>query len=153
MGFWDSLFRNNWTNNMSQNNITFPAAQKTTGLPDFDEEYASELYTDGQQLSADHSYSENGISLKDTRDVFKLTYNGILAKSGAQDVYAVIGYGRNDRWEDIKTYPMQAVGDQSFELLFSATTERDINIAFKDGADHWDNNSGRNYVYSSGQGG
>jgi hypothetical protein len=95
------------------------------------------------------SYAYAGIQMQEAKDTLRLTYNGILAKSGAQEVYAVIGYGNNLKWEDIEYYPMHKVGDQSFELIFPVKRAGNINVAFKDSANNWDNNSGMNYSFNN----
>ncbi len=149
MGFWNSLFRSSPVNDAAVNNITFPGVPGSMDAmdpPNFSEEFASELSAD-INTNTDDSYSEYGVSLKETNNIFRLTYDGILSRDGAQDVYAVVGSESNGSWQDIKYYPMQKTNGQAYEVLFPASGTGNINVAFKDGADHWDNNSGRNYTY------
>jgi|GEM_PF-769746 hypothetical protein len=153
MGFWDFMFRSRPVNDSSVNKIVTPGVPsfeedfKDTEFPEeFSEEFASEFHTD-HEINTDNSYSENGVSLKETTNVFGLTYDGILARDGAQVVYAVIGMGDNRSWHDVKYYPMQKTDEHAFEVLFPARGAENFNVAFKDGANHWDNNSGHNYTY------
>lgn len=149
MGFWDSLFKSSSVNNTDGNYVAFRGVQNSQGVVNnhgFYEEYSSELYADTGG-SIDNTYTENGVFLKEASDVFKLTYSGILVKDGAQDVYAVVGLDDNGSWKDIRYYPMHKTGEQAYEVLFPVRNLENINVAFKDGADHWDNNSGRNYTY------
>lgn len=148
MGFWDFLFRASPVNEASGNKTAFPGVRKTRDLPEFTEEYASELRVDTPRAERDDSYSFQGVSLRGGEDAFRLTYNGILARDGAQDVFAVVGTGSNNSWQDVKYYPMQPTGRQTFETTLPVNNTGSLNVAFKDGADHWDNNSGRNYVYT-----
>lgn len=96
-----------------------------------------------------YQYSSNGVEMYKMQNTMRLIYSGLLAKNGAQDVYAVMSFGDNNHWEDIKYYPMHPTGNQSYELLFPIHEMTSINIAFKDGADHWDNNSGMNYTFNT----
>ncbi|MCG8333672.1 MAG: hypothetical protein MJE63_04095 [Proteobacteria bacterium] len=66
-----------------------------------------------------------------------------MAKSGAKDVYSVVGYGN---WNNIQTIKMNKAGYNAFEADVTVNSGETINIAFKDGAEHWDNNSGLDYT-------
>lgn len=81
--------------------------------------------------------------------VVNLTYEGILAQHGADRVFACIGYGPNNRWSDVSLIEMRKVGPQKFEGQVAITGKGNLNVAFKDSADHWDNNNGQNYVFAS----
>ena len=94
-------------------------------------------------------YSANGINIEVTPARITLFYNGILAKDGAKEVIAVVGHGENSRWEDVKEYPMWYAGNQTFVLYLPPDKAKSINIAFKDSAGNWDNNSGRNYTFNN----
>lgn len=131
--------------------------KKTSGVNrprksrNYDEEFSVEpsfeIHGEGA-VTFYKQYNDKGVHLYGYDDKTKLVYEGILAKAGASDIYAVIGYGSNDNWEDVKYYPMQHTGGSTFELLIPETSGRSINIAFKDGADNWDNNSGANYTFN-----
>lgn len=89
----------------------------------------------------------NGIKFYDIPNMIKLEYNGILASSGAADIYAVIGYGENDNWQDIGTYKMQETSKDNFEVLTFRKGKGNINVAFVDNAGNWDNNLSNNYIF------
>ncbi len=114
---------------------------------DFDVEIASDISPEAYRNTSSHSYSDNGVQLQDTANSLRLVYNGILAKDGAQNIYAVLGYGNNLKWNDVEYYPMNKAGHQAFELVFPIKKSGNINLAFKDGAGNWDNNSNMNYSF------
>jgi len=93
-------------------------------------------------------YLNNGIYVKPTQvtvgDNIKLSYDGLLAKSGANEVYAHIGYG--NRWDDIRDFKMIKT-NTGFETNISVTKPESLNICFKDNINNWDNNSGMNYTF------
>jgi hypothetical protein len=150
MGFWDFLFKpsgNGFVNNRNFHS-TDPEVLK---FVTFNEEYASELSSEIHKSDRNNSYYNNGVLLKEvigTQNMLKLVYNGLLAKKGASEVYAVIGYGDNKNWEETAYFPMNKVDAQSFELVFPVKKAGNINIAFKDSSQDWDNNNGQNYSFS-----
>ena len=93
-------------------------------------------------------YSANGINFTSPRDktAINVTYNGLLAKSGADTIYAVCGYGTD--WKNESTVKMyKEKGNFVATLPFSKT--EDLNIAFKDACNNWDNNNGANYTVTN----
>jgi len=149
MGLFDFLFANNNVNRVYGSKGVNPEQQETTRAAQFNEEFSEDLYAGvygGNPTGANNSYSDNGVILQNA-NILRLTYSGILVKNGAQDVYAVVGYGNNLRWEDVETYPLRAVGQQTYELLLPVKRSGNINLAFKDGSGNWDNNSGMNYTF------
>jgi hypothetical protein len=94
-------------------------------------------------------YSENGVILSKKElklgDKVLLSYDGLLVKSGADQVIAHIGYG--DMWDEKAFIPMDAE-DGVFTATFIVGQAKDLNISFKDGADNWDNNSNLNYTFT-----
>jgi hypothetical protein len=88
-------------------------------------------------------YAKNGISVEKKKQGIKLTYDGLLAKSGADVVYASYGYG--DKWLSRAIHEMHRTG-HGFEITIP-TNENVTNVVFKDSANNWDNNSGRNYSF------
>ena len=120
-----------------------------------DEEFSTEFYAQEYGTTNVHPFREkdtqlyNDVQLTNQMNTIRLTYSGLLAKSGADEIYALIGYGNNLKWESITEHHMHRVGDQTFELIFAVESPQNINIAFKDSADHWDNNSGTNYTFSN----
>ncbi|UZQ86194.1 carbohydrate-binding protein [Thermoclostridium stercorarium] len=92
-------------------------------------------------------YRNNGVILTRLSDhSASVKYDGLLAKCGAEDVYTVVGYGSNSNWENVQTIRMNRVGN-TFQADIPAIPGKNINIAFKDGANNWDNNSGMNYTF------
>ncbi len=76
-------------------------------------------------------------------DRLVITYNGLLAQSGAETIYLHSGYG--SIWSNSSYIQMQKTQDgfsAELEILEGDTLE----ICFKDSADNWDNNSGNNYL-------
>ena len=144
MGFWDSFYKKSTSSNVTNINA-FTPKNDITNQPGFNEEFSSETFNETNGNSTFDSYSNNGVSFEDSNDSLKLVYNGILAKNGATDIYAVVGHGKQNNWDDAKYYPMNSTGNQKYELLLPVSDKKGIRIAFKDGANNWDNNSGDNY--------
>lgn len=77
----------------------------------------------------------------------QLRYDGLLAKSGAQQVYVHVGYGKGS-WSNISDLAMQRLPDGRWETVFLIPDETDrLNLCFKDNGDNWDNNSGMNWQF------
>jgi hypothetical protein len=106
----------------------------------FSEEFADEIVLD--------NYTK-GVTFRTSGDNLRITYNGLLSRSGAQEVYAVVGYGSNDNWQDVKTYPMDNAGGNTFEFSVPAEENEQVNIVFKDNAGNWDNNTGKNNSFTA----
>lgn len=74
-----------------------------------------------------------------------IQYRGILAKSGAQNVYLHMGYGEHN-WRDIGEKVMQHKPDGTWEVTVPTDEDADrMNFCFRDNAYNWDNNSGKNW--------
>ncbi|MBM7866781.1 hypothetical protein GTO89_04045 [Heliobacterium gestii] len=82
--------------------------------------------------------------LGDGRDV-TIVYDGILSKSGAQQVYLHAGYGKN--WRNVYDHRMEATGS-GWQCTINMEQD-DLLFCFKDSANNWDNNSGKNWSYQS----
>lgn len=95
---------------------------------------------------SDENYSK-GVLFATFGDKVRLTYDGQLAKSGANQVFAVVSFGDNSNWQNSSTYPMNNTNQQKYELSIPAQTGKQVNVAFKDNSSNWDNNSGKNYSY------
>jgi len=81
----------------------------------------------------------------EANDTFKITYNGLLVRNGATEVYARVGFG--DSWEHCREYQMSRTS-QGFETLIKLPKGTyTLNICFRDSAGNWDNNSGAYYSY------
>ena len=149
MGFFD-LFYNNAQKN--SNNSDEQNRDNTSRFQSFNEEFSMDMTTEPYGTSIkelDNSYSSSGVEIHDTRNTLRILYSGILAKNGAKEVYAVIGYGDNLNWENVQEYPMHKLSAKKYELIFPVTRTGEINMAFKDSADNWDNNSGKNFTFTN----
>ncbi len=71
-------------------------------------------------------------------------YNGLLAKSGADQVYLHCGFGDPKRWSNISTQKMDHTS-KGWEKTVRMS-ENQAMICFKDSASNWDNNSGFNWT-------
>ncbi|MBE3588811.1 MAG: hypothetical protein IMW93_09745 [Thermoanaerobacteraceae bacterium] len=74
----------------------------------------------------------------------RILYNGLLAKSGADQVYLHCGFGDPVKWQNINTIKM----NRSPEGWESTLRMQDnlLHFCFKDSANNWDNNSGYNWT-------
>ena len=95
-----------------------------------------------------NNYESNGVFLskKMIREgsELEIRYNGLLAKSGAHEVLAHLGY--NENWEYLNDISMETDGD-GFKTIIKVETPGVLNISFRDNANNWDNNSGNNYSF------
>lgn len=96
-----------------------------------------------------NDYLQNGISLSPTvpsvGEKIKFVYDGILAKNGASEVFAHVGYGNT--WDQSYDFRMTKT-PRGFESVVPVERKDLLNVAFKDSAGHWDNNNGSNYTFS-----
>ncbi|OPY57861.1 MAG: Carbohydrate binding domain (family 25) [Pelotomaculum sp. PtaU1.Bin035] len=70
-----------------------------------------------------------------------ICYNGLLAKSGADQVYLHYGFG--DHWLDTSTQIMRK-SNRGWEKIIKMK-DNNVNFCFKDSANNWDNNNGNNW--------
>ncbi|NLY43377.1 MAG: carbohydrate-binding protein [Clostridiaceae bacterium] len=94
-------------------------------------------------------YERNGVIVEPVvvknGDNVTITYDGLLARSGAEHVYLHIGEGSN--FTNVRDIRMEKVGDKKFKAtVHVAPTSETVNFCFKDCANNWDNNYGKNYV-------
>jgi len=89
---------------------------------------------------------EKGIALHphplQAGELVKITYTGLLAQSGAEQVFLHMGYG--DAWDGVMDLPMQRVSE-GWQRVFPVQKGTRLNFCFKDSAENWDNNNGRNW--------
>ncbi len=101
------------------------------------------------RISKNDLYEQNGVSVSPSVPTAgkktKVVYDGLLAKNGAKDVYAKIGFGSN--WEYSLELEMEKKDDELFETSFTVPVSKALNVCFRDTADNWDNNTGMNYVF------
>lgn len=75
-----------------------------------------------------------------------IVYNGLLAKSGATEVWVHVGYGSHENWHDIRDIKMLHTG-RGWEQTFEVNDSSRLNMCFKDSAHNWDNNNGHNWSF------
>lgn len=75
-----------------------------------------------------------------------IIYSGLLFKDGADRVYMHVGYGPGQRWTDIRDFEMKQSG-RGWEVTMPVYRAGSLNFCFRDRANNWDNNSGRNWSY------
>lgn len=94
------------------------------------------------------SYTDYGVSISkpsiNVGDKVTISYDGLLAKSGADTIYTHIGYG--DTWEK-KDFIRMDNEEGIFKAAIEVANAGSLNISFKDSADNWDNNSAENYSF------
>ncbi|MBP2656528.1 MAG: hypothetical protein H6Q73_4097 [Firmicutes bacterium] len=101
--------------------------------------------------NSNNEYEQNGLSIQPAtphpNSTVKIAYHGLLAQSGAHGLYAHVGFGRDwNHAQDFKMTKKSNIYEADVPVLRADT----LNIAFKDCADNWDNNSGRNYSFDIG---
>lgn len=73
-----------------------------------------------------------------------VVYNGLLARSGADQVFLHCGFGESDHWQNVSTQYMDRT-PRGWEKTIRMTDNKAI-FCFKDSANNWDNNSGYNWI-------
>ncbi len=73
-------------------------------------------------------------------------YYGLLAKSGADQVYLHAGYGNAREWRHVSDFKMSKTGWGWVKTL-EIPDESRFNLCFKDSAGNWDNNNGINWSF------
>lgn len=98
--------------------------------------------------SNSNDYISNGVivnpAVPTVGEQVKIVYDGLLSKNGATDVLARIGYGNS--WDNQYDYRMNR-SLSGFEAVIPVSSADTLNICFKDCANNWDNNSGKNYTF------
>lgn len=74
-------------------------------------------------------------------------YNGLLANSGAQEVYLHCGFGRDDNWHAIHDSRMAKTGFGFVKAVTMPDTHTQFNFCFHDNAMNWDNNAGKDWSF------
>jgi len=99
-------------------------------------------------LNKSKAYEQNGIFISKQKitvgDEIIVGYKGLLASSGAKQVYMHVGYG--ETWEECEDIPM-IFSDGMFKVKLTVKKEGVLGIVFKDPVENWDNNSGQNYNF------
>lgn len=81
-------------------------------------------------------------------DSVSVRYSGLLARSGAAQVYLHMGYGIG-AWKSVTDVPMARTAPGTFEARIDLPLEETsrLHFCFRDDAGNWDNNGGRNWSY------
>ncbi|ABZ85324.1 conserved hypothetical protein [Heliomicrobium modesticaldum Ice1] len=110
----------------------------------------------GQQQAYGQGYETTGAArvgeqpvkirplLGDGRDV-TIVYDGILSRSGAQQVYLHAGYGHD--WKNTYDHRMERTC-HGWQCTINMEQD-ELRFCFKDSANNWDNNNGSNWIYHS----
>lgn len=93
-------------------------------------------------------YSAQGVriepALPSSQDTVTIMYNGLLARSGAIELYAHVGY---NGWQDIRDYPMLKTSQGFKTSVIPPSGANSVSVCFRDSANNWDNNSGSDYSF------
>ena len=96
-----------------------------------------------------NEYLADGVVISPTNpqpgQAVKLSYNGLLPKSGANNVFAHVGFGYE--WQNVHDLQMTRT-PAGFEATVTTSNNDTMCVAFKDSANNWDNNSGLNYNFN-----
>ena len=79
-------------------------------------------------------------------ETLTVKYNGLLASSGADQVYLHAGFGHGS-WREVRDIPMQNEKPGVWKATVPLDPREDsrLNFCFKDRAENWDNNYGLNW--------
>ncbi len=95
------------------------------------------------------NYQRNGIVINpevpQPDRLVTITYNGLLQQNGAEHLYAHVGFG--NEWSREHDYQMTRQSN-GFQVDIPVQHANTLNLAFKDCANNWDNNSGHNYIFN-----
>lgn len=78
-------------------------------------------------------------------DEVKIKYKGLLAEAKAEKVFIHVGYG--SEWEKPVDLQMRKGRDGSWSVTININEPSEFNFCFRDNAQNWDNNYGRNWSY------
>ncbi|MDD2401014.1 MAG: carbohydrate-binding protein [Clostridia bacterium] len=93
---------------------------------------------------ANTSVIEEGVSISPmpvTMDeTVKIGYEGLLAQNGATNIFAHVGYGSSNSWDNIQDISMRKENNiWNCEIV---PNDSRLNFCFHDDANNWDNNNG-----------
>mgnify|MGYP000860126940 CR=1 FL=1 len=122
-------------------------SKKKAGQNSFEEEFSDQLAGEGSRLGI-QSYSKAGVTFEKLSETqARIEYSGLLAKSGAQDITGVYGFGSNQTWENVSQATLKKESGDVFSAIIPVDQGKNVNVAFQDPAENWDNNSGMNYTF------
>ena len=91
-------------------------------------------------------YRSNGVSIEQKPESLRVQYNGLLANSGAPELFLHVGFG--EKWNGEQTIKMHKTGANIFEAEIPwELRDSRVQICFKDNSNNWDNYYGHNYSY------
>jgi hypothetical protein len=79
-------------------------------------------------------------------DELKIKYKGALAESATGKVYLHAGFG-SEVWEKVLDVPMKKTRDGGWSVTVPVDEPSNFNFCFRDEAQNWDNNQGKNWSY------
>jgi hypothetical protein len=113
---------------------------------DTDAEFASDMA--GFNRYSTQNYTHAGVTFsKLSEGEAKINYSGLLSQEGANEVIGVYGYGSNQNWENVSSVTLRKDPSGDFTATIPIVSGKNVNLAFKDTAENWDNNSGLNYTF------
>lgn len=98
-----------------------------------------------------HITTEQGVQITPDKvkqnSVIEVSYSGLLAQSGADEVYVHCGSSEMFEWQDVQDVKMTRQGNNSFSANVLVQEGKAFNVCFRDSSNNWDNNSGANYSF------
>lgn len=74
-------------------------------------------------------------------------YNGLLANSGAQEVYLHCGFGAGNQWNGVQDMRMAKTGYGFVKAITMPESHTQFSFCFRDNAQNWDNNNGNDWIF------
>lgn len=78
-------------------------------------------------------------------DELKIKYKGLLVNSGTNKIFLHAGYGNS--WSREMDLPMKKTRDGGWSIAIPIEEPSSFNFCFRDDAQNWDNNQGKNWTY------
>ena len=75
----------------------------------------------------------------------KISYTGRFFQDGSEKVYA--HYGFDEQWNNVNDVEMVKT-ELGFQTEFELQEGKTFNLCFKNKKDEWDNNDGKNYIFT-----
>ena len=98
---------------------------------------------------AEIEYLSNGVTISPAiprpGDSVGITYSGLLAQNGADQVTAKIGF--DSSWDNTTEIEMSKTPAGFYTAVPIYPNYTTLNVCFRDTAGNWDNNSGENYSF------
>ena len=75
----------------------------------------------------------------------KISYTGKFFQDNSEEVFIHYGFGLN--WDNINEVKMEKT-ELGFQTEFELQEGKTFNLCFKNEKDEWDNNDGKNYIFT-----